>query len=277
MEATKASARIFTRQEIEGLLAASVGKTLEQVDKAGLFASLQGKLKVTGIAGDVIEISVLGCGRDSKQEPDIVVDDVLVELKTTGLVKPKKKDSPYLYECKEPVSITAVSIPVIVNEMFETSNFWHKLAHVLWVYYWYNSPVTVKLDGYRNFPILGYQFYEFDETDRLRLKQDWLLVRNFLQKIHHIYPTQAEREAQYPRLSSELRGKLMLIDTAPKYPNPPRFRLKRTFATVIANAYFSRVKLEKLANPQLMALAAVLAIDAVMDADSGGHVTVSNN
>lgn len=249
MEATKASARIFTRQEIEGLLAASVGKTLEQVDKAGLFASLQGKLKVTGIAGDVIEISVLGCGRDSKQEPDIVVDDVLVELKTTGLVKPKKKDSPYLYECKEPVSITAVSIPVIVNEMFETSNFWHKLAHVLWVYYWYNSPVTVKLDGYRNFPILGYQFYEFDETDRLRLRQDWLLVRNFLQKIHHIYPTQAEREAQYPRLSSELRGKLMLIDTAPKYPNPPRFRLKRTFATVIANAYFSRVKLEKLANP----------------------------
>ena len=114
MEATKASARIFTRQEIEGLLAASVGKTLEQVDKAGLFASLQGKLKVTGIAGDVIEISVLGCGRDSKQEPDIVVDDVLVELKTTGLVKPKKKDSPYLYECKEPVTLRPFPFPSLL-------------------------------------------------------------------------------------------------------------------------------------------------------------------
>ena len=245
----KTLARIFTRQEIDCLLSASVGKTLEQVDKAGLFAHHEGKTKVTGIAGDIIEISVLGCERDAKQEPDIIVDGVQVELKTTGLIKPKKKDSPYLYECKEPVSITAVSIPVIVNEEFETSNFWHKLAHVLWVYYWYNSPVTVKLDGYKNFPILGFHFYEFDEADRMRLKQDWLLVRDFLIVIHRNYPSQTEREAQYPRLSSALRSQLMLIDTAPKYPNPPRFRLKRTFATVIANAYFRKKKLEKLATP----------------------------
>lgn len=245
----KTSARIFTRQEIDCLLSASVGKTLEQVDKAGLFAHHEGKTKVTGIAGDIIEISVLGCERDAKQEPDIIVDDVQVELKTTGLIKPKKKGSPYQYECKEPVSITAVSIPVIVNEEFETSNFWHKLAHMLWVYYWYNSPVTVKLDGYKNFPILGFHFYEFDEADRLRLKQDWLIVRDFLIVIHRDYPSQTEREAQYPRLSSELRSQLMLIDTAPKYPNPPRFRLKRSFATVIANAYFTKEKLEKLATP----------------------------
>lgn len=246
----KSSARIFTRQEIDSLLSASVGQTLEQVDKAGLFALHEGKSKVTGIAGDIIEISVLGCERDSKQEPDIVVDGVQVELKTTGLIKPKKKDSPYLFECKEPVSITAVSIPVIVKEEFETSNFWHKLAHVLWVYYWYKSPMTVKLDGYKNFPILGFQFYKFDEEDRLRLKQDWLLVRDFLIVIHRDYPSQTEREAQYPRLSHELRSQLMLIDTAPKYPNPPRFRLKRSFATVIANTYFSKkYELEKLTVP----------------------------
>lgn len=246
----KSTARIFTRQEINSLLSVSVGQTLEQVDKAGLFALHEGKSKVTGIAGDIIEISVLGCERDSKQEPDIVVDGVQVELKTTGLIKPKKKDSPYLFECKEPVSITAVSIPVIVKEEFETSNFWHKLAHMLWVYYWYKSPVTVKLDGYKNFPILGFQFYEFEEEDRLRLKQDWLVVRDFLIVIYRDYPSQAEREAQYPRLSNELRSQLMLIDTAPKYPNPPRFRLKRSFATIIANTYFSKKKeLEKLAIP----------------------------
>ena len=245
----KSSARIFTRQEIDNLLSAAIGKTLEEVDKAGLFAHHEGKSKVTGIAGDVIEISVLGCERDSKQEPDIIVDGEQVELKTTGLIKPKKKDSPYVYECKEPVSITAVSIPVIVKEEFETSNFWHKLAHVLWVYYWYNSPVTVKLDGYKNFPILGFQFYKFDEADRLRLKQDWLLVRDFLIVIHRDYPKKNEREKQYPRLSHELRSQLMLIDTAPKYPNPPRFRLKRSFATVIANAYFTNRRLEKLQKP----------------------------
>lgn len=239
--------RIFTRNQIELLLTEATGKTLEQVDKAGLFIHHQGREKVKGIAGDIIEISVLGCEKDSKQEPDILVDDIKTEIKTTGLIKPKSKESPYLYECKEPVSITAVSIPVIVNEKcFEDSNFWHKLAHMLWVYYWYKAPSTVTLEGYKNFPIIGFQFYEFNENDRLLLKQDWMLVRNFLIVIHRDFSSKKEREKQYPRLSHELRGQLMLIDTAPKFPNSPRFRLKRSFATVIADQLFSKKKFEKL-------------------------------
>ena len=238
--------RIFTRKQVDALLTASIGKSLLQVDKAHLFVHHEGRDKVKGIAGDIIEVSVLGCKKDCKQEPDILVDDVLTEIKTTGLTKPKKKDSPYIFECKEPVSITAVSIPVIVNEEFETSNFWHKLAHMLWVYYWYKSPVTVKLEGYKDFPVLGYQFYEFSEDDKVLLRQDWLLVRDFLIIIHRDYHTQEEREEQYPRLSHELRGQLMLIDTAPKFPNNPRFRLKRSYATVIADQYFSQKHLEKL-------------------------------
>ena len=146
------SNRVFTREKVEELLSAAMGKTLLEVDASGQFASHAGHTKVTGIAGDVIEVSVLGCQKDCKQEPDIVVDGVRVELKTTGMIRPKKKDSPYVYECKEPVSITAVSIPVIVKEEFETSNFWHKLAHMLCVYYWYNSSTTVTLDGYKKFP-----------------------------------------------------------------------------------------------------------------------------
>lgn len=243
------SNRVFTRERIEELLSAAMGKTLLDIDASGQFAIHAEHTKVTGIAGDVIEVSVLGCQKDSKQEPDIVVDGVRVELKTTGVIKPKKQDSPYMYECKEPVSITAVSIPVIVNEEFETSNFWHKLAHMLWVYYWYNSSTTVTLDGYKNFPILGFQFYEFSEDDKLRLKQDWLIVRDFLIVIHREYSTQEERDAQYPRLSSELRSQLMLIDTAPKFPHRPRFRLKRSFATIIADQYFSKNHLEKLSSP----------------------------
>ncbi|MBR7086380.1 MAG: hypothetical protein IKI47_02400 [Prevotella sp.] len=246
MNTTIDSNRIFTRKQVDDLLSAAIGKTLLQVDKAQLFAHHEGRDKVKGIAGDIIEESVLGCRKDSKQEPDILVDGVLTELKTTGMIEPKKKDSLYVYECKEPVSITAVSIPVIVNEEFETSNFWHKLSHMLWVYYWYKSPVTVKLDGYKDFPILGYQFYEFSENDKVLLRQDWLLVRNFLIVIHRDYRTKEEREAQYPRLSHELRGQLMLIDTAPKFPNNPRFRLKRAYATVIADQYFSKRHFEKL-------------------------------
>ncbi len=246
MDAIIEPTRIFTRQQIEDLLTATIGKTLLQVDNAKLFAHHEGRDKVKGIAGDIIEESVLGCKKDSKQEPDIMVDGVLTEIKTTGMIEPKKKDSIYVYECKEPVSITAVSIPVIVNEEFETSNFWHKLAHMIWVYYWYKSPVTVKLDGYKDFPILGYQFYEFSENDKVLLRQDWLLVRDFLIMIHREYLSQSKREEQYPRLSHELRGKLMLIDTAPKFPNNPRFRLKRAYATVIADQYFSQKHFEKL-------------------------------
>ena len=40
---------------------------------------------VRGVAGDVIEVSVLGCGRDCHPEPDILVDGIRTELKTTGL------------------------------------------------------------------------------------------------------------------------------------------------------------------------------------------------
>lgn len=246
MMTNKTDKRIFTRHQIEELLSHTIGHTLEEVDNVGLFIHHAGREKVKGIAGDIIEISVLGCDKDSKQEPDIVVDGVQIELKTTGVIKPKRSQSPYLYECKEPVSITAVSIQKIIHEEFDTSNFWHKLAHMLWVYYWYKSPVTVKLDGYKKFPILGFQFYEFSDDDRLRLRQDWLLVRDFLIMIHRDYSSTVEREAQYPRLSHELRSQLMLIDTAPKYPNPPRFRLKRSFATIIADKCLSKRPYEKL-------------------------------
>ena len=95
--------RIFTREQVENLLTTAIGKTLLEVDAAKLFEHHEGRDKVKGIAGDIVEESVLGCKKDSKQEPDILVDGVLTELKTTGMIEPKKKDSPYVYECKEPV------------------------------------------------------------------------------------------------------------------------------------------------------------------------------
>ncbi len=246
MANTKDKSRVFTQEQVVSLLSAAVGHTLEEVDKAGLFKLHAGHDKVKGIAGDIIEVSILGCSKDSLQEPDILVDGELIEIKTTGMVNARNADSPNPYECKEPVSVTAVSIDKIVHEQFETSTFWHKLAHLLWVYYLYNSPVTVKLEGYKQFPIIGFQFYQFSDENKLLLRQDWLLVRDFLIVIQRDYHTEDERAAQYPRLSHELRGQLMLIDTAPKYPNPPRFRLKRSFATQIANEYFNGKTYDRL-------------------------------
>ena len=244
--------RFFTRNQILKLLNVAMGRTLLEVDSRHLFVQYEKENKITGIAGNIVEQSILGCEPDNRQDVDIYIDNVGYEVKTTGMVVPKNTNSPYYYECKEPVSVTAVSIQNIVEEEFESSNFWHKLEHLLWVYYWYKSDVTVKLDGYKLFPLLKFQLFEFDETDRLRLKHDWLLVRNFLISIHRDYTTNEERKRQYPRLSSELRGVLLVIDTAPKYPNPPRFRLKRDFATEIAGVLFSKERKEplvKLAKP----------------------------
>lgn len=242
--------RVFDKAKVIALLNHAMGKTLLDVDSRHLFAQFEKSNKVTGIAGDIVEQSVLGCEPDNRQDVDILIDDIGYEVKTTGMIV--SKDPRYHYECKEPVSVTAVSISKIVYEEFETSNFWHKLEHLLWVYYWYKSDTTVILEGYKLFPLLNYQLFEFDSADRNRLKHDWLLVRNFLITINQNYTTEDERKSQYPRLSSELRGVLLVIDTAPKYPNPPRFRLKRDFATEIAGSLFAkdrRKPLVKLSKP----------------------------
>ena len=252
MGAEISKTRFFSKEEVESLLNAAMGKTLLEVDSHNLFVQFAAMNKVTGIAGKIVEESILGCEPDNRQDVDIFIDNVGFEIKTTGMVVPKNTNSPYYYECKEPVSVTAVSIQKIVDEEFESSSFWHKLEHLLWVYYWYKSDVTVKLEGYKLFPLLKFQLFEFDDTDKLRLKHDWLLVRDFLISIHRDYPNIEERKNHYPRLSSELRSVLLVIDTAPKYPNPPRFRLKRDFATEIAGEVFSKNKktsLVKLAKP----------------------------
>lgn len=232
----------FTRQQLEEILGAIVGKTLGQVDTKNVFARTIKSPKITGIAGDVIEQSVLGYPPNSSQRPDIIVDGIETEVKTTGIRVPKKKDTGFMYEAKEPISVTAVSPNAIVKEEFESSNFWHKLEHLLLVYYLYDSPVTVLAADYANFPIKGYHFHEFSEEEKQMLKNDWIIVRDFIRYLQENY---TDLDKQYPRISSELRKQLMLIDTAPKWPNKPRFRLKRPVVSTIVQKHFG-AQLEQL-------------------------------
>lgn len=230
----------FRKEELEKILDNVLNKTLGEVDVNHVFEKTNTNPKVTGIAGDVIEQSVLGFPADNLQRPDLDVDGVETELKTTGIRLSKKDDSKY--EAKEPMSITAVSPNQIVSEQFEISKFWHKLQHMLLVYYHYASSKTVKAAEYSDFYIRGYEFHKFSDVDEARLKNDWELVRDFIIEIQR---TCDVPESQYPRLSSELRDKLVYIDTAPKWPNPPRFRLKRQVVTNIVQNYFGD-KLEQL-------------------------------
>lgn len=231
----------FSKNQLETILQNVVNKTLGEVDVNNVFDRTITNPKITGIAGDVVEQSILGYPADSDKNADLLVDGVPTELKTTGIREPKK-DNGFIYEAKEPMSITAVSPDSIVKEEFETSSFWHKLEHMLLVYYHYDSPVTVKAADYANFFIKGFQFHEFTSEEREILKNDWLIVRDFIRQLQNDY---AEPKAQYPRISSELRKQLMLIDTAPKWPNPPRFRLKRPTVSTLVQKHFG-TKLEQL-------------------------------
>lgn len=232
---------VFAKVELERILGEVVGKTLGEVDRNKIFDRAKKMDKITGIAGDVIEQSVLGYPADSSSTPDLKVDGVDVELKTTGIRKPKKK-SAHSFEAKEPMSITGVSPTNILKEDFYNSRFWHKLEYMLLVYYHYDSLTTVKAIDYSSFPIEGYHFHSFSSEETEILKNDWTIVYNFIKELHENYDHPRD---QYPRISSELRKDLMMIDTSPKWPNPPRFRLKRSTVTNIVQQYFGE-KLEKL-------------------------------
>lgn len=229
----------FERKNLESILNKVVNKTLGEADVNNVFSRTISHPKITGIAGDVVERSILGYPSDQDKNPDLIVDGIETELKTTGIRKAKKSND---FEAKEPMTITAVSPDSITGEEYETSSFWHKLEHLLLVYYHYDSPETVPAAEYANFLIEGYHFHQFSDEDKEILKNDWLIVRDFIKCLQDTYENPKN---EYPRISSELRKKLMLIDTSPKWPNRPRFRLKRTTVSTIVQKHFGR-KLEKL-------------------------------
>lgn len=231
----------FTRYELDAIFDACKGKKLGHLDRMMVFSKAINNPKVTGIAGDVVEQSILGMKQNSRQEPDLIVDGDLIELKTTGLRQDKDNASEYV--AKEPVTITAVSIDKIVDEEdFENSLLWHKMQHILFVYYHYNSMTTVKALGYSEFEILSHQFYVPSPLDRARYESDWTIVRDFLREVQNTYDNPEEG---YPLLSTNINKQLVVLDTAPKYPHPPRFRIKRAYFTVIVKNHFAE-KLETL-------------------------------
>ena len=175
--------RVFTRKQVEDLLSAVRGKTLHEADVNGVLdeaVRVRPDKVVRGIAGDVIEVSVLGCRRDSRPEPDIWVDNIKTELKTTGLVKPKN-DSQREYEAKEPLTITGVAPDILKGEIFEDSRFYHKIEHLLFVFYHYCLSSTAYNSGdYRSFPILGHMFWDVTDEHLETLKNDWQLIQDFV-------------------------------------------------------------------------------------------------
>lgn len=223
-----------------------LNKTLGEIDNIGMFEHIhaEGFSLQKGVAGAIIEQCVLGYDPDTRQEADLVVIDnderVDTELKVTGMRT--SDDGGRHFVAKEPMSITAVGIYDLADQTFYDSHFWNKLEHMLIVYYHYLSDSAVSPYEYKDFPVKGYEFHEFDRMDEETLRHDWFYVRNLMADIVRKYPGPKNKEwkarvkEEYLDRHSALRRFLSYIDLAPKFP--PRFRLKKpTVNTIIAKHF----------------------------------------
>lgn len=253
--------RKYTKSFVYNLLEGIKGKTLGEVDKSHQFARTQKSGKITGIAGDVIEQSVFGYERDSKQECDIEIDGVLTELKATGVRVPKsdlknvkgKSGAEYnvYLGAKEGISITGVTFEPDIQKDFMTSHFWEKSEHLLIVFYEYKSYDVVPASEYAHFPIVDYCYNRFSDEERRKLQNDWEIVRNYLSDIYTKYPTQKERNENLQGFTHILRPNLLLIELVPGFKKKstgsfqkPRYRLKQTFIDYIVRGHFNKSREE---------------------------------
>ena len=187
--------RKFTKEQVYTLLEGAKGKTLGEVDKSHQFARTLESKKITGIAGDVIEQSVFGYKKDSKQECDIEIDGVLTEVKTTGVRVPKRDQknangktgeayNVYL-GAKEGISITHVTFEPPIQTDFDTSHFWEKTERLLIIFYEYKSYEVVPASGYAKFPIVDYCYNSFSQEEKDKLQNDWEIVSSHLQQVYY--------------------------------------------------------------------------------------------
>lgn len=251
--------RKFTKLQVYNLLEGVKGKTLGAVDSSCQFDATKKSPKITGIAGNVIEQSVFGYKKDSKQECDIEIDGVLTELKTTGVRVPKrelesvkdKSGSSYNKHltAKEGVTITNVTFEPTFQNDFLTSHFFEKTEHILFVFYEYKSYETVLAADYAKFPIVDYCYNTFLAEDLAKLKSDWEIVRNYLKKIYEQYSNQDDRYKHLEGFTHELRPLLVCTELVPSFKKigkgkntyqKPRYRLKKTFVDYIVRGHFNK-------------------------------------
>lgn len=212
---------VFTKQEIDKRFNDAKGKTLGEIDIAGDFERTLHNPKITGIAGDVVEHSILGYASDPKQAPDIKIDGVDIEVKTTGVRGDYTK--PKTLVAKERITITNVSPNRIKNETFEDSTLWDKLSRTLLAFYLYDSKTVVPASEYANFRFLGYELHAVSEADRKIIKNDWEIVRNFCASQSVIDKKDEAQAAAY----SVAKKEMMYLETAPGWKNGPRFAIKK--------------------------------------------------
>ena len=225
----------YTKQEVITLLNRAMGRTFEELTGQAYFDRMPDDFMDKGLPGKIVEQYILGCGTNTDQAPDIIIDGARTEVKATGFTIDKNG-----HRAKEFISVTAVSVNDIVNQEFFDSYFWHKIEHLLLVYYQYREKPPCKSKKYRSFPFCGYEFFSFPESDLREIIREWTLVRD---KVREMSQRENPRE-HYPNIRRELGDELAMLGIAPKYP--PRFRLKQGVVTTIIRRHFEHAAMETL-------------------------------
>lgn len=103
------------------------------------------------------------------------------------------------------------------------------MAHTLIVFYHYDSKEPVPYTEYSRFRILGWALNSFTTEQRDELEKEWTIVRDYLIAAQK----SDDPEQAYKMMGRSLRDSLRYIDTGPRYPNVPRFRLKKPFLNAV--------------------------------------------
>ena len=144
------------------------GKTLREVCKNDI---LKKQYSGKGNFGQTLEKFYFGYEPNSKAEADFF--EAGIELKTSPLKRLKNDE----YRSKERLVLNIINYLEIVNQQFETSDFWKKSECLLLIFYLHQA----------NCEILDYVIKLVDEwnyptTDLEIIKKDWQLIKQKIEE-----------------------------------------------------------------------------------------------
>ena len=150
------------------------GKTLREVCNSDI---LKHKYSGKGNFGQVLEKFYFGYEPNSKAEADFF--EAGMELKSTPLKRLKNGE----YRSKERLVLNIINYLEVVNQQFETSDFWKKNATLLLIFYLHQA----------NYDLLDYVIklvdaWKYPTTDLEIIKKDWRLIKQKIEdgKAHEL-------------------------------------------------------------------------------------------
>ena len=150
------------------------GKTLREVCNSDI---LKHKYSGKGNFGQVLEKFYFGYEPNSKAEADFF--EAGMELKSTPLKRLKNGE----YRSKERLVLNIINYLEVVNQQFETSDFWKKNGTLLLIFYLHQA----------NYDLLDYVIklvdaWNYPTTDLEIIKKDWRLIKQKIEdgKAHEL-------------------------------------------------------------------------------------------